>query len=128
MSACGNKDCGVSTGICDSLTFGSGYLDDHGYWNNPCWTCARDWEKNHPDEECWPFEAKSPPKDTDPTWEEQSNLWQDTEDEWSDAINAAHPMCNGSHETYAIAMQMVGNRHSKAALVELVNWLLQQRG
>ena len=29
---CGNEDCCASTGICGRITFGSGELDDHGYW------------------------------------------------------------------------------------------------
>ena len=52
--------------------------------------------------------------------------WDDADDEWSDRIKAAHPTRNGSHETYATAMRMVGARRSKGALVELVNWLLQR--
>lgn len=55
-----------------------------------------------------------------PTWGD------DVEDEWTEAIKAAHPTRNGSHETYATAMRMVGARRSKGALVELVNWLLQR--
>jgi len=39
MTACGNTDCGVSTGICGELTFGSGTLDPDGYWEIPCETC-----------------------------------------------------------------------------------------
>lgn len=50
--------------------------------------------------------------------------WDDTEDEWTERIKAAHPSRSGSHEEYATAMRMVGNRRSKGALVELVNWLL----
>ncbi len=45
-------------------------------------------------------------------------------DEWTKMIKAAHPMRSGSHDEYAMAMKMVGHRHSKRALVELVNWLL----
>lgn len=51
--------------------------------------------------------------------------WGDKPDQWSDRIAAAHPMETGDHDTYGRAMEMVGNRHSKAALVELVNWLLK---
>lgn len=51
--------------------------------------------------------------------------WGDKQDQWSDRIAAAHPMETGDNDTYAIAMLMVGNRHSKAAIVELVNWLLK---
>ena len=50
--------------------------------------------------------------------------WIDEPDEWSPAIRAAYPTRSGSHEEYALAMKMVGNRHSKGELVALVNWLL----
>lgn len=48
----------------------------------------------------------------------------DKDDQWSERIRAVHPMNTDDHATYLTAMEMVGNRHSKAALVELVNWLL----
>lgn len=51
-------------------------------------------------------------------------MWEDQEDEWSKEIEEAHPVVSGSHDTYLKAMKMVENRHSKAALVDLVNWLL----
>lgn len=44
LPACGNPDCSVSTGICDRLTFGSGELLSYGYWEFPCYVCARDYE------------------------------------------------------------------------------------
>lgn len=51
--------------------------------------------------------------------------WEDREDEWTEQIDAAHPTRRvDAHEQYAIAMRMVGNRHSKHALVSLVSWLL----
>jgi len=54
---CGNPDCGVSTGIHEGPTFGSGELDDHGYWEHPCGPCARRWEAEHPEDgPAWPFE------------------------------------------------------------------------
>lgn len=61
--ACGHMDCGVSSGIDGSLTFGSGMLDDYGYWEHPCSVCARAFEKNNPDlvkqyGPCWPRERK----------------------------------------------------------------------
>lgn len=40
------------------------------------------------------------------------------------AIRDAHPLRTGRHDLYAEAMRMVGAKHSKGALVELVNWLL----
>ncbi len=54
--------------------------------------------------------------------------WANHPDEWSDAISAAHPTVSGSHAEYAVALQMVGNRYSKHALVELVSWLLVRVG
>lgn len=50
--------------------------------------------------------------------------WEDRVDKWTFAVKAAHPVRSESHDEYAVAMKMVGNRHSKGALVELVNWLL----
>lgn len=50
----------------------------------------------------------------------------DRRDRWSERIDATHPMKNGDHKRYIIAMEMVGNRHTKHSLVELVNWLLQE--
>lgn len=55
--ACGNPECSTSSGFHDGLTFGSGDLDDWGYWEFPCGPCARDYERRFPGEEpCWPFE------------------------------------------------------------------------
>lgn len=51
-------------------------------------------------------------------------VWSDKPDEWSEKIREAFPTRSGSHEQYGIAMTMVSNRHSKGALVALVNWLL----
>jgi hypothetical protein len=48
----------------------------------------------------------------------------DAYDQWTPLIDAVHPMNGGSCEHYTTALEMVGNRHSKYALVELVNWLL----
>ncbi len=50
--------------------------------------------------------------------------WEDVDDEWTVRIDAVHPVRSGSHETYGVAMKMVGNRHSKGSLVALVSWLL----
>jgi uncharacterized protein YfiM (DUF2279 family) len=54
--------------------------------------------------------------------------WEDVDDEWTPAIKAAHPTratdAAAAHGRYGVAMRMVGNRHSKGALVELVAWLL----
>ena len=57
MRGCGRKECKVSTGIHDGLTFGSGELDEFGYWEFPCDKCARAWEKDCPEDgPCWPFD------------------------------------------------------------------------
>jgi hypothetical protein len=54
-----NHGCFVSTGICGSLTFGSGQLDHNGYWERPCGICARTHEIKHPEDgPCWPFSEK----------------------------------------------------------------------
>ena len=53
---CEDPECGLSTGICEHLTFGKGDLDPYGYWEEPCWECARAHEKIFPESgECWPF-------------------------------------------------------------------------
>ena len=58
MKTCGHEDCGVSSGICEELTFGRGELDDHGYWEFPCRPCAEAFEEKNPDMACeygiWP--------------------------------------------------------------------------
>lgn len=41
---CGNPQCCTSTGIHEGLTFGHGKLDDLGYWEFPCRTCAAAWD------------------------------------------------------------------------------------
>lgn len=41
-------------------------------------------------------------------------------------ISAAFPTRTGRHDLYAEAMRLVGAKHSKGALVALVNWLLAQ--
>lgn len=42
---CGNKNCRVSTGVDDILTYGRGHLDAFGFWAVPCGPCARAAEK-----------------------------------------------------------------------------------
>ena len=44
MPVCNNNQCSVSTGIHDGLTFGSGKLDDYGFWEHPRRTCAEQWD------------------------------------------------------------------------------------
>ena len=50
----------------------------------------------------------------------------DKRDQWTPMIDASHPMRTGAHDAYATALDMVGNRHSKGALVDLVCWLIQR--
>ena len=47
-------------------------------------------------------------------------------DRWTPMIEASHPLKTGAHDAYATAMEMVGNRHSKGSLVDLVCWLVQR--
>jgi hypothetical protein len=56
--------------------------------------------------------------------EKTSSEWEDEEDEWTPLIQEAFPTRSGSHNEYALAMQMISSRHSKGSLVALVNWLL----
>lgn len=68
-----------------------------------------------------------PTKTTETGLPKVASDWDDDrEDRWSERIAKAHPTNTGLHTHYAIAMEMVGNRHSKGALVELVNWLLTE--
>ena len=53
---CGDPKCSTSTGICEHLTFGKGDLNPSGYWEEPCWDCARAHQEIFPESgECWPF-------------------------------------------------------------------------
>lgn len=55
FKGCGKPYCKVSTGIHGALTFGHGKLDDNGFWSIPCEKCARQWEKDNPEDgQCWP--------------------------------------------------------------------------
>lgn len=57
----------------------------------------------------------------------EAKPWQNREDEWSEAISAAHPVNSDrpwKHKCFETAMEMVGNRHGKYELVALVSWLL----
>lgn len=60
------------------------------------------------------------PKDTldDDAWTSDAPIPEDA------AIAAAHPILTGRHDLYTEALRMVGAKHSKYALVDLVNWLL----
>lgn len=54
--------CSVSTGIHEGLTFGQGELDQHGYWEFPCPSCARykEWRDEVPFNTYWPFTKAKP--------------------------------------------------------------------
>ena len=44
LLACGNKDCCASSNIAGHASFGSGELDDYGFWEKSCFICARSYE------------------------------------------------------------------------------------
>lgn len=50
--------------------------------------------------------------------------WSDEPDEMTPSILASHPVHTKDYATYAEALRLVSNRHSKGALVCLVNHLL----
>lgn len=52
--------------------------------------------------------------------------WADRSDEWTPAITESHPVKTKAYWAYEKAINMVGNRKSKYALVDLVCWLLQR--
>jgi hypothetical protein len=53
--ACGNPACAVSQSIDEvTFTFGSGELDEHGYWSEPCHACAAAFLRRNPEAMVWP--------------------------------------------------------------------------
>ncbi len=65
--------------------------------------------------------------DVDPFCPECEELdWDDKQLPEDKEIDDCHPSRTGKHELYAEAMRLVGARHSKGGLVELVNWLLHR--
>lgn len=70
------------------------------------------------------YERLSLPTAKDDGQAAQGDAWGDKPDEYTAEIQAAHPMATKDYATYTKAVGMVGNRHSKYALVDLVNWLL----
>lgn len=53
--------------------------------------------------------------------------WGDKPDQFTDRVKEAHPIFSRDDDRgarYALAMEMIHSRHSKYALVDLVNWLL----
>lgn len=56
-SPCGAADCSTSTAIDDkTITFGRGKLDDLGFWEIPCVTCADAFKKAYPKTPVWPVQ------------------------------------------------------------------------
>ena len=50
-----HKECSVSTSIDEvTLTFGSGELDENGFWEKPCLPCAQAHKQKYPEDEVWP--------------------------------------------------------------------------
>lgn len=45
---CGRSECGVSTSIDGDITFGTGKLDEFGFWEHPCTECVV--QRYHPAE------------------------------------------------------------------------------
>lgn len=58
LGGCGRPICLVSSGICGRITFGSegSGPDEHGYFGEPCYLCAKAWKAKYPNEEVWPDE------------------------------------------------------------------------
>jgi hypothetical protein len=67
VKAPGHEKCGASSNIMEQPSFGRGKLDDLGFWEIPCYDCARSFEKANPQfGECWPpkkADEKKCPKD-----------------------------------------------------------------
>jgi hypothetical protein len=61
-NGCGDPECSTSSGYADELTFGKNEEDPdvfNGYWDSPCYVCARAFEEANPDwvpkyGRCWP--------------------------------------------------------------------------
>jgi hypothetical protein len=54
-----HPDCKISTSIAEFLTFGTGKLDSDGFWQYPCYECARAHEEKFPEDfPCWPFSTE----------------------------------------------------------------------
>jgi hypothetical protein len=64
---CGKEECMSSShaytefeGPLGGMTFGSGYLSNDGFWENPCHACARAFEAQWPEATpCWPYEGQT---------------------------------------------------------------------
>jgi len=52
----GHERCRVTSNIADYLSFGNGECDEYGFWEKPCYVCARAHEEQFPEDgECWPL-------------------------------------------------------------------------
>lgn len=86
--------------------------------------------ERYADTRSWPEQPILPKRllatisERDARIEELSYSPQDKDDQWTDQIKAAHPVKTGSSKHYVTALEMVGNRRGKGALVEMANWLL----
>lgn len=54
VRGCGNPECGVASGPDDSYSFGSGDLDENGFWSKPCFVCSKRWYDKWT-ETTWPY-------------------------------------------------------------------------
>lgn len=52
---CGRPECGASSNIMEDPSFGTGELDDLGFWEYGCYKCARAYEKVNPGVKAWPY-------------------------------------------------------------------------
>ena len=54
-----HSKCRWSSGIHECLTVGRGELDEHGFWEHGCPTCARRYEAEHPERgPVWPHKRE----------------------------------------------------------------------
>ena len=59
-SPAGHEKCKTSSTVMDTLSFGTGELDEHGFWEHGCYECARAHEKQFPEEGiCWPHSEET---------------------------------------------------------------------
>ena len=83
--ACGNSNCGASSGILEELTFGRGKLSNSGYWQYPCLKCAAAFVASNPEMAAqygvWPM--------TEAEARTAADLFLDVDDEfiWSEVLH-----------------------------------------
>jgi hypothetical protein len=63
---CGSNECCSSTGIHDGMTFGSGRLDNNGYWTKPCRVCAAAFDAKREERIKKLVDENGPPPEEDP--------------------------------------------------------------